>query len=272
MSDQFSSTINTAIWAEEAESDNPFAAAKCLCHGYDVYGDLLGKAGLVEYIYLLFTGERPTASQAAHLNLLAVALANPGPRDPSVHAAMAAYVSGTPAASALVAALAVGAGGCQGAHEVFLAIEMWLACGTSIELWKEHLTSPAALPRTTIWPHADTPPGFDPHARSCALPVLQTLQKLADIEPGKNLQWLYEQRLALEAMAGKPLNLLGVAAATLADLEFSAAQGEMLVLLLRLPGAAVHALEQKKLGFRQFPFFELELKHDPVTSPPAEAI
>jgi citrate synthase len=54
-----------------------------------------------------------------------------------------------------------------------------------------------------------------------------------------------------------------VAAAALADIDFSASEGEMLALLLRLPGAAIHALEQGRQGFRQFPFFELDLENDP---------
>ena len=33
----------------------------------------------------------------------------------------------------------------------------------------------------------------------------------------------------------------------------------MLYLLLRLPGAAAHALEQKQISHRNFPFFSLEL-------------
>jgi citrate synthase len=40
-------------------------------------------------------------------------------------------------------------------------------------------------------------------------------------------------------------------------------QGEMLFLLLRLPGAAVHALEQKHTGYKNFPFFQIELENDP---------
>src|SRR3569832_457271 len=57
----------------------------------------------------------------------------------------------------------------------------------------------------------------------------------------------------------------GVAAAALMDLGHSPDQGEMLYLLLRLPGAAVHALEQKEYGWRRFPFFThaLELENDP---------
>ena len=37
----------------------------------------------------------------------------------------------------------------------------------------------------------------------------------------------------------------------------------MLHLLLRLPGAAVHALEQKGYGHKNFPFFRIELENDP---------
>lgn len=39
----------------------------------------------------------------------------------------------------------------------------------------------------------------------------------------------------------------------------------MLFLLLRLPGAAAHSLEQKKLGWRKYPFFgdKLTLTVDP---------
>ena len=33
--------------------------------------------------------------------------------------------------------------------------------------------------------------------------------------------------------------------------------------VLRLPGAAAHALEQQRQGFRQFPFFALDLQNDP---------
>ncbi|WP_217995141.1 hypothetical protein [Methylogaea oryzae] len=87
--------IHSRIWEETPEADNPFAAAACYCSGYDVYGDLLGKASWVEYLYLLFKRERPEPFQAALLETLAVALANPGPREASVHAAMSGGVGGS---------------------------------------------------------------------------------------------------------------------------------------------------------------------------------
>jgi citrate synthase len=73
----------------------------------------------------------------------------------------------------------------------------------------------------------------------------------------------------LEAVTGIPLAITGVAATIFHDLGFRPPQGEMLYLLFRLPGAAVHALEQKELGFRYFPFFRdaIHLENDPGPYP-----
>jgi citrate synthase len=252
--------IHTRIWSEEPEPDNPFAAAVCRCSGYDVYGDLLGKASWAEYLFLLFKLERPSPQQAALLEGLAVALANPGPRDASVHAAMCGGVGGSPHAACLSAALAVGAGQAGGAHEVALAMGYWQACGTQLSPWLDRLGDPPRQERADIWPPMEHPPGFDPHGASCATPVKQTLDFLAELSPGAALPWLRSQRAALENAAGCPLALTGVAAAAYTDLGFDADQGEMLHLLLRLPGAAAHALEQREQGWRRFPFFRHGLK------------
>jgi citrate synthase len=63
--------------------------------------------------------------------------------------------------------------------------------------------------------------------------------------------------------------MTGVIAAAFTDLELTDEQAEMLFLLLRLPGAAVHSLEQKKLGWRKYPFFGegLTLTNDPGPKP-----
>lgn len=271
MSDKESpNSIQSSIWQEEAEADSPFAAAACYCRGYDVYGDLLGKIGYIEYLYLLFKGERPEPVAVTVLEILAVALANPGPRDPAVHAAMAAGVGGSTAASVLMAALAVGAGSHGGAREIFLALEAWKNNGTELASWRASLSDPVAPTRLQVWPEPEHPPGFALYGKRCANPVLQTLARLVDIMPAGHLTWLAQHRETLETAAGHPLAMTGVTAAALADLDFSASEGEMLTLLLRLPGAAIHALEQGKQGFRQFPFFELDLENDPGPAIPQE--
>ncbi len=258
--------IHSRIWREEPEPDNPYAARVAYCRGYDVYGEMLGQARWVDMLYLLFHDEAPSAAQADLLEALALALANPGPRDASVHAAMCGGVCGSTAASSLMAALAVGAGQLAGGREVLLAMENWAACGTDLQAWQDQLIRRSASPGS-IWPTPEHAPGFDPHGISTATPVRQTLTCLARLSTGSYLRWLEQNRPALEAAAACPLALSGVAAAALADLGFSPEQGEMLHLLLRLPGAAAHAVEQRQYGYKKFPFGSMELETDPAQEP-----
>jgi citrate synthase len=271
MSDDFSDVINSRIWDEDAEHDNPYVATACFCSGYDVYGDLLGKASYLEFLYLLFKGERPTQQVTRAFEVLAIAVANPGPRDPSVHAAMAAGVGGSTSASALMAALAVGAGSYGGAREVYLVLQFWNDHGSNLDAWLAHLGSLRQPARLEVWPEIEHAPGFDPYGTRCATPVRQVLSKFTEVMPVGYTAWLMQMREALEEAAGYPLAMTGVAAAALADLGFSPKEGEMLMLLLRLPGAAAHALEQGAQGFRQFPFFTLNLENDPGPAPKKEA-
>ena len=260
--------MQSRIWMEEPEPDNPFAARAAYCHGYDVYGAMLGKAGWADMVFLLFRGEAPSRPHAAALEILAVALANPGPRDASVQAAMCGGVGGSPAASSLMAALAVGAGSLGGSREILLAMEAWIACGRDLAAWKGHWSLPVTAPVTppvTVWPQAEHPAGFDPHGTSAATPVKQVLDRLAAADPHSRSAWLSANREGMEAAAGMPLAMTGVAAAAFLDLGFAPDAGEMLYLLMRLPGAAAHALEQGGYGHKKFPFYRMELQDGPET-------
>ncbi|MBI5007106.1 MAG: citryl-CoA lyase [Nitrosomonadales bacterium] len=258
--------IRTRIWREEAEPDNPFATRAAYCHGYDVYGEMLGRTRWVDMLFLLFRHEAPTGQQADLLETLAVALANPGPRDASVHAAMCGGVCGSTAASSLMAALAVGAGQFAGGREIYLAMQAWQECGCDIAAWRQHFSRPDET-SGSIWPKPEHAPGFDPHGVSTATPVKQALACLARSDSAKYLPWLQQNLSALETAAGCPLALSGVAAAAFADLGFTPDQGEMLHLLLRLPGAAAHALEQRPLGYKNFPFGSVELENETTGEP-----
>ncbi len=265
-------TIITKIWREEPEPDNPFAARAAHCSGFDVYGDLLGRISWVQYLWLLIRLEPPSAGQARMLETLAVGIANPGPREPSVHAAMCAGVGGSTRASALMAALAVGAGNLGGAREVFAAMQSWAACGTDLDAWRERIRNPPVEERSDVWPAFEHSPGFDPNGASCPTPVRQLLNCLTALDEGPVLGWLGANREALEREAGAPLAFSGVAAAALHALGFMPEQGEMLYLLLRLPGAAAHALEQER-SWAKFPFFGtgLTLTDDPGPTPASTA-
>lgn len=254
--------ITTRIWLEEPEPDNEFATRAAWCHGYDVFGALVGTVSLSDYLFLLFRGELPPPAQSRTLQALAVALANPGPRDPAVHAAMCGGVGGSVAASCLTAALAVGAGRHGGAREVSDAMHLWMQCGTDLDAWKRCLPG-AGQHDDGAWPAPGHAPGFDPYRSTAATVEQQLLGHLAGLGAGQSLPWLAEHRLQLEAIAAGGLAITGVAAAACVDLGFSAVEAEMLHLLLRLPGAAVHALEQKAMGYKKFPFFDIELLDPP---------
>ncbi len=253
-------TIKTKIWMEEPEEDNPFAASACYCSGYDVFGDLLGKVSWPQYLYLLFKLELPSREQEKLLETLAVALAHPGIRDHSVRAAMNAGVGGSTRASALMAALAVGAGNLGGGHEVFLAMGLWQDPGTEISGWRSYVKAPPGVPPADSWLPMEHIPGFDPNGAGCPKPVIQTLDLLATLSPTGVLGWLGENREALEQLTSMPLAMSGVAAAAFSDLGFSAEEAEALYLLLRLPGAAAQAVEQEQHGWRQYPFFGAAVK------------
>ena len=167
---------------------------------------MLGNAGWAEMVYLLFKGEAPSRAQASALDILAVALANPGPRDAAVHAAMCAGVSGNPAAAALMAALAVGAGGAGGAREVYRAMQVWATSGKDLDAWKSSLRE-QTLRRpdpTDAWPAAEHPAGFEPLGVDTPTPVIQVLARLAVLDAASRCAWLEGNLAAIERAAGSP--------------------------------------------------------------------
>lgn len=255
--------IQTRIWREQPEPDNPFATRAAYCRGYDVFGQMVGSARWVEMLVLLFRDELPDAAALDMLEALAVALANPGPRDPSIHAAMCGGIGGSTAAASLIAALAVGAGRYRGAHDVFAAMTAWLTCADELDAWPTYVAN-IRQDAVDVWPAPEHAPGFDPHGVSTATTVRQLLETLAHIGRSGRVAWLLAHRQAVEKTVGLPLDIGGVAAAALADIGFTPAEGEMLYLLLRLPGAAAHALEQQSFGFKRFPFPAVELEDDPM--------
>ena len=246
--------LHTKIWQEVAQEDNPFAARSCYCSGYDVYEDILPQASWFEYVYLLFKLDKPNQWQTSLLEKVAIAIANPGIRDHSVRAAMNAGVGGSTAASSLMAALAVGAGQLGGAREVYSAVNLWKSCQHDLSLWQHQLVN-FEKKEVDGWPAKEHAPGFDPNGVTCTQPVLKTLSLCADIKQATNLNWLQSNRAELEKIANAPLAMSGVISAALSDLGFDAEQSEVLYLILRLPGAAVHALEQKEMGWKKYPFY-----------------
>jgi citrate synthase len=256
---QSTSTITTAIWNEKAVAGNDRLGAEVRIHGYDVFGQMVKEASLVDMLHLLLTGEAPSARTGMLLNRLAVALANPGPRDPSVYAAMCGGIGGSTAASCLMAALAAGAGRHGGAREVYDCMQLWEAHAEDLTGWKAE-----AGPRDVdgVWPASTHAAGFDPVSSEASPLVQQTLAALVELYgdgTGTPLHWLQNNRTALEAQAGAGVSMPFVAALAFVSLKLSPEMGELAYLLLRLPGAAAHAHEQSLKKYTEFPFPAVEL-------------
>lgn len=251
--------IHTSIWQEIPTLDDPYAAETCYCRGFDVFGDLLRHASWIDYLFLLFKGEPPTPEQHRLLELLAMGLANPGPRDHSVRAAMNAGVIGAPAASMLMAALAVGAGGLGGGRDVARVVARWQTLGQDIAAWQNELQQ-TPKPAHDIWPDCEHPAGFDPNSDYCPPAHQHFLQRLCEAAGQGPLAWLSDHRTRLERSAGCGLAVSGIAATACHELKLPPDAAEMLYLFLRLPGAAVHALEQQGKGWRRYPFFTEEFR------------
>ena len=255
--------IYSTFWQENAQPENPFSAEACFCYGYNVYDDILKNGGWREFVLLLFKkGKRPDPWEIELFDKLALFLANPGPRDPSVHAAMCSAVSQTTATAILTSALTVGGGLLGGGHEVPFAMAQFA-------LWREQGIPPVIdCPEQDCidaWLPFEHVPGFDPNEDSLSRPLEQGFNVMADISCGGNLSWLKNNQIELQEKTGYPIAKSGLAAAVFLDLGVEPYIAEQCYMMLRLPGVIAHAHDQHQQGYRKFPFFQdsLQLRDDP---------
>lgn len=249
--------ITSDFWQEIAHPKDPFLANRMLCRGYDVFQQMLGRADLTDYLCLLLFGDKPTPRQKALINHLAIILGNPGPRDPSVRAAMTAAAGGSSPVSCLIAALACGSGNLGGSHEIQLIVDNMYQHERSINSWQGYLEQDFPIVSSLdqdVYTSIEHPPGFfDAHETSSDT-VHQALASLSEIEDTHQLRWVKENFTPLTQAARCGMQMSFVAGAAFYDLKMTAEQSEFVYLLLRLPGALAHALEQRARGWRDYPF------------------
>lgn len=255
--------FTTQFWQEQPGPQTPFRPQKCLCAGFDVYGDLIKNASGMAYVYLLLQGEPPSKRQEKLLNGLLIALGNAGPRDYGVQAAMSATAGGAGAAASLIAALSAGAGNYFGSREIFTLCLAIRENGQDLSLWQNYYQNcVAALEAptdseslTNVWPASEHAPGFDPHTYTAIEPVQQALAQLAEVSLGPHLAWWAENYAELESVTQSGLSLCAVTAAALTDLGLDPEQSEALYLWMRLPGAMAHGIEQRNRGWKDYPYY-----------------
>lgn len=250
-------TIKTKICLEEAAPSHEFIAQKMYVRGYDL-AELLPNVSLSSYLFLLFFEELPTPAQKQLLDALAVLLANPGPRDPSVLAAMTAAAAGATQAASLISAIAAGAGVCGGSREIFYLDQAWRECGINAQAWVDYLPNFNWAQPGETFAKVEHILGFMPYEgvhNSWATEALEQLLKLPDAGSFMHLHFLQQQLPTFQTAFNRTISVSLIASAALRDLGCNAEQAEMLYLLLRLPGAAAHAYEQRVQGITEFPFW-----------------
>lgn len=278
-----SPSFHSDIWLDEAQPENPFVAEHSYCCGYNLSEQIIPNASICDYWLLLFTGKKPSSKQSRLLEIILVSLANLGPRSETVRAAMNAGVGGSTSASFLIASLSVGAGQNGGAREVYTLVSWFIEHQLDLIAWKKQLHSPnsnfakQSSEREDIWDPYNHTPGFEQHGVRTPQKYVDILELLAreSVQGDESaVAWLLKNKTELETHCEAPIGLPLIVASVLFDLGFSAEKAELLFLVAILPGAAVHALEAKQQGWRQFPFFgsSIELEDDPGQIAPLPSI
>lgn len=250
---EFAQRTVTRIWDEEPAPQNPYVAAKCRCHGYDLL-DLARKCSFVETLFLLFQGELPTKAQAALFETLLIGCINPGPRHPGTRAAMNAGIGRTKAVHILPISLSVLGGTHLGGEEVEAAMRFLRQnMKRNPEEVATDLLGSNSPPKEGDWHIA---PGFG--SRFGGIDPMP--QKIAAIcyemaADGQALQWAKGFTSAINDH-GMGWLITGTAAAVFCDLGFHPRAGGGLFQLACAPGLLAHGLEMSNKPITAMPFLD----------------
>ncbi len=260
-------SIRTAICHETHSEANPFVAEKTLWHGYDAE-KLSANYDWTVMLFLMSQGELPTPEQNHLLNRVMASLANPGPRDAAVRAAMNCGVGKTPLATILTTGLTVRGGMAEGSMHVEVAMRLLygqmagadcLSTGDK-ETYAKQLVSSY---RTHWQEHKDdevvslpeTPPGFGLYYGERDLRAVKLLKIIKD-NCGNYLQLALEiEGFLSQQNDAAYLTMPGVVAALLCDLGFSPEHGAGIFLVAAVPGIFAHGVEQLPRSWNEYPFW-----------------
>ena len=257
-------SIRTSITQEQCSDDNPFIAKKTSWYGYDAE-QLAGRYGWTEMLFLLAQGELPTAEQNRLLNTMMAFLANPGPRDAAVRAAMNCGVGKTPLPTILTTGLTVRGGMAEGAMHVeaamrFLRGEFSPSGADAGELDSATLISDyrafqAEHQDDEIVPWPEVPPGYGLYYGARDLRAVKLMALFAD-KSGEFSRRAIELEEQLSGTEDPQfLTLPGLVAALLCDLGFSPEHGAGIYLVAGSAGILAHGIEQLPRNWNEYPFW-----------------
>lgn len=233
--------IHTSVGAEVNDDER---GRIHLCHGYDLYNDVLERYSWPELTYLHIKGELPSKHESAKFDFILRSVINPGPTDWATQAAMTAAVTHTPVGNSLLAGLAVLQGRFHGALAVEKAMEMLEMLTQQQDNLDNHFLSGILKSYPDV-------PGFDRPEKVNEERIKKIISLIPEnSEPCNSLQ----VALQFASKQGMALTKLGLFAAVLCDLGFSPRQGHGLYLIASAPGILAHLLEQMEGNWTSYPF------------------
>ncbi len=236
-------TISTAVGAEVDDSER---GSIHLCHGYDLYNDLLGRYSWMELTILHLKGELPEKKELHALDLLFSCVINPGPKNHATQAAMTAAVTHTPVGNSLLTGLAV----LEGRYHGALAVEQ--AMHLLSELAEKEGSLDQQSLEETLAKHPDLP-GFSELNSTQKIRMELMLQQVERCI-GKPVNKHIQTARRLASLQQAQLSPEGLFAAGLADLGYTPRQGHGLFMVAAAPGILAHLLEQMEGSWRSYPF------------------
>ena len=250
---EFAARTATRIWEETPAPGNPYLAVQCRCHGYDIL-ELARHCTFMEVVFLLYSGELPTRNQARLLEILMIALINPGPRHPATRAAMNTGVGKSRPVHILPVGLSVMGGAHLGGEETEASMRF---------IRKHQHADPQAIAAKLLAEELRPEegdrhivPGFGSRFGGID-PMPARLAGLLMESPGcgESIRWGSRFCEALEP-AGLGWLAPGVAAAVFADLGFHPRFAGGLFQLVSGPGILAHGLEMANKPINAMPFLD----------------
>jgi len=259
-------SIRTGVCREFSSETNPFVAEKTLWHGYDAE-KLSANYGWTEMLFLMSQGELPTPEQNLLLNKVMAFLANPGPRDAAVRAAMNCGIGKTPVPTILTTGLTVRGGMAEGAMHIEAAMRLLNGQLPANEerlsnqfdyieqlihdyrvFWKTHKDD-------EIVPWPEVPPGFGLYYGERDKRA-EKLLAMIGVNNAEALSLALEIEAVLSEEEGPVfLTLSGAVAAMLCDLGFSPEHGAGIYMIAGSAGILAHGVEQLPRNWNEYPFW-----------------
>lgn len=249
----YAKKTTTAIYHEKPSRNNPFVAEIVHLYGYNLL-ELTKKKSFIEVLLLLYTGELPPPKSVELMNALMIGLINPGPRAPSVRAAMTAGVSKSNTSHLLPIGLMVLGGNDGGASEVENSMK-FISNSKNLEI--DLVLKLQDLDLKTSEGEIKAAPGFgSSYGQQCIITNLLA-EYLVSLEGAGN--YLKLMHKIMKGSSNNP-NIgwlpVGLAAAVFLDLGIKPREGIALFQLICSPGISVQALEQTHKPLSSMPFLE----------------